>query len=179
MIKALHKFLTMPPLVLIGIFAISTFSLAAALIAEHIFGLKPCILCIYQRIPFILTAILAIMGLILHKKQGNAKISAFFVLFSGALYMINSIIAFYHTGVERHWWSSFLLGCKVDFSAAADPAAFLAQIQNTVAARCDEIPWADPILGLSIANYNVMMCFGLGIICITSALLITRKENEL
>ena len=39
--------------ILLGIGAIT-----AALIAEHIFGLAPCILCLYQRIPYVALTLL-------------------------------------------------------------------------------------------------------------------------
>jgi hypothetical protein len=46
----------------------------------------------------------------------------------------------------------------------------LAKIQSIKeAVRCDEIPWADPIFGLSMANYNVLFCASLGIAAIFTA----------
>jgi len=39
----------------------------------------------------------------------------------------------------------------------------MARIQSTDVTRCDEIPW--DLFGLSMANYNVMMCLGLGVAC--------------
>ena len=44
------------------IFTLSFFSLAAAFYIEYILGFKPCILCVYQRIPYaiaILTSLTA------------------------------------------------------------------------------------------------------------------------
>ncbi len=52
----------------------------------------------------------------------------------------------------------------------------LTDIQNrTKAVRCDEIPWADPILNLSMANYNVIFCLGLAVMAFISARLIWKK----
>jgi disulfide bond formation protein DsbB len=40
-------------LLLIGIVAVSVLSLGVAFVGEHAFGIQPCILCLYQRIPYI------------------------------------------------------------------------------------------------------------------------------
>ncbi|MGZ8994968.1 MAG: disulfide bond formation protein B, partial [Rhodospirillales bacterium] len=36
----------------------SLFALAAAFLGEHVFGLEPCILCLYERVPYALAALL-------------------------------------------------------------------------------------------------------------------------
>jgi len=138
---------------------ISAASLGMALIAEHMFGLQPCILCIYQRWPYAIVIALGIIGFFVAHKKGQAGLFGLI----GLTMIANSAIAFYHTGVELKWWPSHLEGCNSGLSGSAED--ILAQIEaRTEAARCDEIPWADPILGLSMANYNVVFCLGLGIL---------------
>jgi hypothetical protein len=57
-----------------------------------------------------------------------------------------------------------------------DMQQILADIQSrSNAARCDEIPWSDPIFNLSMANYNVIFCLGLAIIAFASAKLILKS----
>ena len=54
----------------------------------------------------------------------------------------------------------------------------LADIQSrTEAVRCDEIPWSDPILNLSMANYNIVFCLGLGLVAICSAVMILQPKT--
>ncbi len=173
MITKITKLLACPFVVFSGIFAVSAFSLAAALTAEVAFGLEPCILCIYQRIPFAGAALISLLGIALYKK--NKVFAAPLVGLCGLLFLANSAIALYHSGIERHWWRSAFEGCAVP-NMGDDPQSMLENILSAPTARCDEIPWADPIFGLSMANYNVVLCFGLFIGCLLSAFLIKRRQ---
>jgi len=161
-----------------AIFAFSVLSLAAALTAQYMFGLAPCILCIYQRVPFVLTALLALAGLVLAYRAERVKVAAFLVLLCGVIFWVGAGIAFYHVGVEQHWWVSHLEGCAVDF-AAANPQDLMALLDSRPAVRCDEIPWADPLFGISMAGYNAILSLIVGALCGISALLVTRKANGL
>ena len=77
----------------------------------------------------------------------------------------NTVIAAYHTGVERKWWRSFIEGCSTpDLSGNIDD--LLARIEKAPVTACDSMAWADPVLGLSMANYNVMFCLVLGVIAL-------------
>ena len=174
MINAIKKYLSCPIFVCGSLFSASAIALGVALVAEHFFNLKPCPLCLYQRIPFAVTAILAVIGLVLSHSPDRMKIVAGLIFTAALFYLGNSVIAGYHTGVERHWWVSFLQGCTVDFGDTND---LLASIEQTEAVRCDEIPWADPILGLSMANYNVPFSLGLSIFAFISSILIARRSN--
>ena len=170
----IKRYLSCPIFITGLLFLISTSSLGIALVAEHFFGLKPCPLCIYQRIPFVIIAILSVLGLACSYSPDRMKIVASLLFICSLCFLAGSIIAAYHTGVERHWWVSFLEGCAVDFGNSGD---LLAMIENTQAARCDEIPWADPILGLSMANYNVIFSLIFSATSMTSALLVARRAN--
>lgn len=141
--------------------AFSAASLIIALIAQYFFDLQPCNLCVIQRWPFVIIIVLSLIG---YFAEGKSKIAATIMGLIVITFLSNAVIAFYHSGVERKWWKSFLEGCSVpQLDGNADQ--ILAQIQMiTKAVRCDEIPWADPIFGLSMANYNVAFCLGLGII---------------
>lgn len=165
------------PVVACGtIFLFSTLSLMSALIAQYAYGLQPCILCIYQRWPFGITAVLAIIGLILLHEEKRVKTVALLVCLSGFVYLAGGIIAFYHNGVEQHWWSSFLEGCAVNFDAGSSED-LMALIENSQAARCDEIPWADPVFGLSMAAWNMIISPIAAAGCLLSSLMIIRKKN--
>lgn len=180
-----------PAAMLVFIFGISVFALAAALIGQYVFGLEPCILCLYQRIPFIVAIILSSLGFgyIAIKKSkladGESPCSIppkpLFILIglNGLAYFINAGIAFYHTGVEQRWWASAVEGCKVDFAALANSGStqsLVDRIMSTPNVPCDEIPWVDPVLGLSMANYNIALGLGIALICGLS--LISQSSNS-
>ena len=150
----LRKPWTIPPQwVCLSIPAISAASLVAALIAQFGFGLLPCYLCLLQRGPFGLNIILGLFGAF------ATRFRALMICTSGGIFLINAAIAFYHSGVERKWWMG-LEGCSVpDMSGSVEE--LINRIQNTSVVRCDEIPWS--LFGLSMANYNVALCFGLGV----------------
>lgn len=154
------------------IVAVSVFSLVFALIAEHVFGLEPCILCIYQRVPYVITIILGLAILLSAWKFNSNKAAALFTLLTGIVFLAGGALAFYHAGVEQHWWPSHLEGCRVDL-AGFNAENLLAQIESTQAVRCDEIPWQ--MFGISMAGYNALLSFGLGIGSILSASLICKR----
>tara|TARA_R110001592_G_scaffold31482_1_gene110940 strand:+ start:12816 stop:13337 length:522 start_codon:yes stop_codon:yes gene_type:complete len=166
------KWLSCAYFVCAGIVFVSAFSLGSALTAQYAFGLLPCNLCILQRWPYGIAIVLGLIGLVFVKK--SVRVSAVMVALAGLTFLANAVIAFYHTGVERHWWKSFLEGCNVPDLFGGD---LLTKIQSAPVVRCDEIPWADPILGLSMANYNVMLCLGLAVGCALCAVLILRRAN--
>ena len=179
MIAQAQKLLSCPFAVFGFIALISAFSLAAALTSEVVLGLEPCILCIYQRIPFLLALLVALsgMGLCKARKGKSAGFSVILIGLCALLFLINSAIALYHSGVELHWWRSAVEGCAVPHHFGDEPQSILENILSAPTARCDEIPWADPVFGLSMANYNVMLCFGLFIICLASVFCIKQRPS--
>lgn len=171
--KSIAGILTCPVAVLLFVGGVSLFSLLAALGSEVFLGLEPCIMCIYQRIPFITVIIFTIIGLASRKKKG---ITQSMVGLSAFAFLINTILALYHTGIEQKWWVSAVEGCVVPNFGDAGEQSILENILSAPTARCDEIPWSDPILNLSMANYNVILCFGLFVLCTVSLFLIKRNK---
>lgn len=154
---------------------IAVAALGMALISQYFFGLEPCILCIIQRYPYGIVIALGFIGFALSFKCKKAVAAIMGIV--GVTFLTNSVIAFYHTGVEQKWWPSHLEGCAVP-DLGSDPDNILAALETSQAARCDEIPWADPILNLSMANYNVAFCLGLAVIAIISARLIWKNASQ-
>src|SRR5690606_15520354 len=131
--------------------AISAAALGMAYTAQYGFGLAPCILCLYQRVPYALVIALGLLGYALDKKT-----RAFAGLIAAA-FLADALIAFYHSGVEQKWWRSFIEGCSTpDLSGSIDD--LMARIEAAPVIACDTIAWVDPLFGLSMANYNVLFC---------------------
>src|SRR5262245_28815766 len=110
--ETVRKNLADPKRVLTAGVGVSIVSLGTAFIAQFAFGLAPCTLCLYQRVPFALAILFGSIGL-MFKKHPVVQNSAVFL--SGMLFLANGLIAFYHSGVERSWWQSALEGCRVSF----------------------------------------------------------------
>ena len=153
------KLLTPTPRALVVFGGISALALAVAFAAQFS-GLAPCVLCIYQRWPYAVVVLLAAFGLFGTSKFPKAPAVA--LTLTPFVFAVNAVFAFYPTGVERHWWKSFLEGCAVP-EIKGNITDVLAQIEAAPVVRCDEIPWTDPVLGLSMANYNVVLCLVLAI----------------
>ena len=90
---------------------IAVTALMTALISQYEYGLQPCVLCIFQRYPYGIIIVLGLVGVLLSCKYIKS-VSAIMGLI-GLTFLANSVIAFYHSGVELKWWPSFLEGCAV------------------------------------------------------------------
>jgi disulfide bond formation protein DsbB len=141
------------PIVFVGIFVtlMSIAALGFAFYMEHVRDLDPCHLCLLERWPYRLTALLGLLITILGiRKQKSA---ALIVLTLAALTFAGEAgLAFYHVGVEQHWWQSAFQGCTFNFNGGAD---LLAQVEAKPAARCDEIAWS--LFGISMAGWNAVL----------------------
>ncbi len=137
-----------------AILAASLTALGSAFAAQYVWGLEPCILCLYQRIPYGLAALLGLAGLFA-PPGARAWIGAG----AGLVFVIGAGIAAYHVGVEQHWWQS-ATSCGAD--AGAGPLSF-EEFRRGLAAkveiRCDQVAWS--LFGLSMATYNVALSLGL------------------
>ncbi len=150
-------------------------ALATAFTSQYVFGLQPCELCVYQRWPYGVVIGLSLLGFLL-SCQKTVKTAPVFTGLIALTFLANAVIAAYHSGVERHWWKSFLEGCTIpDMKGSITDV--LAQIAATPPVRCDEIPWIDPVFGLSMANYNVVVCVVLAGLAAYSTMRLTRPAS--
>ena len=173
--KDFLKYTLANPIITCGmIFLVSVLSLMFALTSQYVFGLEPCILCIYQRWPYAVTAGLAIIGLGTLYSEETAKYSSIMIFLSAIVFFVSALIAFYHVGVEQHWWVSAVEGCAVNFTQGS-VEELVAMIDNRPAARCDEIAWS--FLGISMAGYNTLLSLVMTVACTFSAIFIRRREN--
>lgn len=168
--KYLQFFCTQPWAALL-LFCACTDSLIAAYIAEHFFDVLPCDLCTKQRIPFALTLLITVpifaMGV-------TPKVARLLMVLAGAVLFYNSGLAFYHSGVELHWWAGSE-GCGVNpMIFMDDPEAMRKALLNTPAVRCDEINFT--FLGMTIANMNVPWSLGLACFAWLSAVYPFKKS---
>lgn len=160
----------MPNQILILIAFLSIGALGTAFASEAFLGLEPCRLCIYQRWLFAIAVVLGTVGAFLPFKRSILG-------FLSLNFLANSGIAFYHTGVEQKWWESAVEGCAVIFTEPVEGQSILENIMSTPMARCEDIPWQDPLFGFSMANYNIVFCFTLAVICLAGAVQ-KRQSSE-
>lgn len=129
--------------------AAAVFALAFALIAQFGFGYKPCVLCLWQRLPYLLTSLVAGIGLGLPSlRLWRGAI----LLACAVLFLTDAGIAAFHVGVEQHWWAG-TSGCAIQAKVATDAASLRSALLASPAAQCGDISWT--FIGLSMATWNV------------------------
>jgi len=126
-------------------------SIAFALVLEHVFGVRPCILCTYQRLPYVATAGFGLFGLLMPLPPHRRRVV---VQICSAIFAIGAAIAAYHMGVEQGWWTGSK-GCTGENLNSAITMADLQMSLTTQAdARCDDVPYL--AFGLSLPTLNLI-----------------------
>lgn len=131
-----------------GVAAACVGALGTAYTAQYVFGLEPCILCLYQRIPYAIAGVLALAAILMPRGTGRIVLLAICV----PVFLTGAGIAFYHVGVEQHWWVS-AAGCGGEVSGLSTVADLQASLMAEPVKACDEVDWT--LFGLSMTVYNV------------------------
>lgn len=153
------------------VMAISAAALASALTGEHVFGLEPCILCLYERVPYVLAGLVAAAMLGLPTTPGLRRLGAALIL---AAFLAGVGLSAYHVGVEQHWWASAV--CE----AGQQPLGGLSGLDLREALTrpqrpaCDQVAWT--LFGVSLAGYNLILSLGLSAF-VASAIVRSRRKT--
>ena len=140
-------------------------ALTTAWIAQYSFGLFPCKLCLYQRLPYygvIACSLLSLMPVM----DSDSRRSV--VTLIALLFLTTSVIAGFQVGVEKGWWDS---SCSISSSSFFSLDDIRAAQQKPGRASCDEVSFR--FLGLSIATYNMIA----GLALASFALWTTKQES--
>ncbi|WP_025897680.1 disulfide bond formation protein B [Sneathiella glossodoripedis] len=150
---------------------VSVAVLVAVFVAQYGFDLKPCVLCVYQRWPYGAVILLSILG-ILASRYVQRK---YLLLICALAFATTASIAFYHVGVEQHWWLG-TSSCTADAGKVNSLAELKAQIMAAPITKCDEIAWQ--LFGISMAGYNFILAALMVIFTLLSAKREFMKEDE-
>ena len=137
------------------ILAIIVASLIAAFIIEHVLGHQPCKLCIYERIPYILSVFL-LLEIIFFKK--HIKIT---LLLLSLVFFLSSILAFYHVGIEQGFFKESLVCLNENSLESLSKDELLEELNQNIIS-CKDVSFK--VLGLSLATINVIFSLFLGVI---------------
>ena len=133
---------------LIAIFLISLISIISAFFIEYVLGHKPCNLCLIERIPYVLSAILIILNYISKKNE------YFIILLLLLIFCFSLIISFYHFGIEQGFFEeSTICGLK-DASSILSKEEILKQLQ-TKSISCKDVTFR--IFGFSLTTFNIII----------------------
>ena len=124
--------------------------LATAYAFEYLANLQPCVLCIYQRIPYAVAMGLMLVAAILRK---NSQFNLILFIATSVVFAIGSAIAIFHIGIEQHLWQG-TPECG-NFMETDSVEALRKQLLAQPIVRCDEVAWS--LFGISMTGYNFLI----------------------
>tara|TARA_Y100001970_G_scaffold291226_1_gene427579 strand:+ start:1753 stop:2232 length:480 start_codon:yes stop_codon:yes gene_type:complete len=142
----------------------SIFTLLSAVYVEYVLGAKPCKLCIYQRIPYIVAIFLCFFG------YSNLKKNVWIYLVS-LTFLISFLISVYHTGIENNIFDEFS-GCTSNNLNITNKDDLLQSLSESTP-NCKDVTFR--IFGLSLATINMFISM---LIIIISIMVIKNEKNR-
>ena len=137
------------------VFTTSFFSLAVAFYVEYVLGFKPCILCIYQRIPYAIALLISLIAFF----NGNKKT---LLVILGLTFMASVLLSGYHVGIENGIIEP-IFSCTGDNINALEKEEILKSLNN-IQPDCKDVDFS--IFGVSLATLNFIISFVLTIVIV-------------
>ena len=137
------------------IFTLSFFSLAAAFYIEYILGFKPCMLCIYQRIPYTIALLISLIVFFV----GNRNI---FLIILGLTFLGGILLSGYHVSIEKGFIEP-LFSCTGENIEALEKEEILKSLNN-IKPDCKDVDFS--IFGISLATLNFIISFVLTMVIV-------------
>mgnify|MGYP006104278211 CR=1 FL=1 len=150
---------------LILIFFIIIFAFISALLIEYIMGHQPCKLCIYQRIPYVLSIFLIILAFLYKKYKKNI------LLVLSLTFAASAILAFYHFGIEQGFFNESQV-CNTNNKINSSSVDLLKELKEKVIS-CKDVTFK--LVGLSLATINTLFSSALSAIFL---LLFVKNEKN-
>ena len=144
--------------------AISIFTILSAIYIEYILGVKPCILCLYQRVPYIIAIFFCFFG------YYNLK-NKLWIYLLVITFLISAILSGYHVGIENNVFNEFS-GCTSNNSNIVNKDELLKALKETQP-NCKDVTFK--LLGFSLATINLFLSI---IIIILSIKIIKNEKNR-
>ena len=137
------------------IFITSFFSLTVALYVEYILGFKPCILCIYQRIPYAIALLVSLIAFF----NGNKKT---LLVILGLTFVASVLLSGYHVSIEKGIIEP-IFSCTGDNINAPEKEEILKSLNN-IQPDCRDVDFS--LFGISLATLNFIISFVLTIVIV-------------
>ena len=133
----------------------SIFALGAAYFVQYILGHKPCNLCLIERLPYISSIIIILLGLILKKFE------KFIFILLALIFISATTISFYHLGIEQGFFKeSLVCGSNIEINNLTKEN-LLKELQK-ITTSCKDVDFR--LFGLSLATINTIISFILSVI---------------
>ncbi|MFT4717716.1 MAG: disulfide bond formation protein DsbB [Rickettsiales bacterium] len=155
------------------IFLLSFLPLVAAYIIEYLFGLEPCNLCLYQRIPFFIILFLTLFSTFFFSRL---KFKNYIVYLIILLFFTNMILALYHVGVEQKFFALPSSCSGVNLLDESNINELTEIIMNKKAVKCDEPDFE--FFGITLTTLNALYClFATTLICLIKTEIVKFKSK--
>ena len=132
----------------IGIIVFCIFVLISAFFIEYILKHEPCNLCLFERIPYIATIVLAFIALVFTKYEKIA------LIFIGIFFIFGTIVSFYHFGIEQGFFNESLVCNLIDSGKTVSAQDLLKELE-TKSISCKDVTFR--VFGLSLATFNTII----------------------
>ena len=123
-------------------------SIFYAFFVEFFLGYKPCILCKYQRVPYVLGLIIGLFGFF---KPSNTKMCIYVFL----TFLISMTLSGYHVGIEQELYQS-IFNCSDDNLSILEEGKLLESL-SVINPDCRNVNFA--VFGVSLATINFVLSF--------------------
>ena len=142
-------------------FIISLLSIFGAIYIEYVLGVKPCVLCLYQRVPYLISIFICFLGY-----YNNKNLILLYLLL--LTFFTSIILSGYHLGIENDIFKEFS-GCSNENINLIDKEKLLNSL-NFSQLNCKDVSFK--LFGLSLAAINLMVSVFI------SVLLLILLKNE-
>ena len=137
------------------ILTLSFFSLIAALYVEYILGFKPCVLCVYQRIPYAIAIFISLIAFFF----GNRNI---LLIVLGLTFLAGILLSGYHVSIEKGIIEP-IFSCTGENIRVLEKEEILKSLNN-IQPDCKDVDFS--IFGVSLATLNFIISFVLTIVIV-------------
>ena len=140
-------------------------TIAGAWFLELVAKLKPCPLCLEQRVPYYIGIPLALIVALAAWRKAPRLIVITGLVALTLLTLWGAYLGAYHAGIEWKLWAG---PAECSGPAELGPATdFVKRLQTINITRCDEAAWR--LLGISLAGYNALISLALAAIALWGA----------
>lgn len=139
-------------------------SIISAVYIEHILEVRPCTLCLYQRVPYLVSIFICFFGY-------NYSKNLFWMYLLIIVFILSSLLSGYHAGIENNIFKEFS-GCTNDNLNITNKSDLLRSLANSLP-NCKDVNFK--ILGFSLATINLTIST---VISLVSIKLLTNEKNR-
>lgn len=145
-----------------AVLAASVAVLGAALLSQYWGGLTPCELCLLERWPWWVAIVLSAAAWLAGSRVAPPIPAGLLAL----VFLASAGVAFYHVGVEQHWFAG-PTACTASGVEATSVDALRAQLLGKQPVMCDQVQWS--LFGISLAGWNLLASLVLAWLCAAAA----------